>query len=58
MIKAFCGLFFIYYYFFDCQKAYVIHWVQLDRFSSVEKAYQDGMNRLEMLVSRVLDIDA
>lgn len=39
------------------KKAFVIHWVQLDRYSSVEKAYQDGMNRLEMLVSRVLDID-
>nr|GMD25276.1 anthranilate synthase alpha subunit 2, chloroplastic-like isoform X1 [Ipomoea batatas]GMD27112.1 anthranilate synthase alpha subunit 2, chloroplastic-like isoform X1 [Ipomoea batatas] len=38
------------------KKAYVIHWVQLDRFSSVEAAYNDGMNRLEALMSRVHDI--
>ncbi|KAL3850604.1 hypothetical protein ACJIZ3_012486 [Penstemon smallii] len=35
------------------KKAYVIHWVRLDNFSSVEEAYDDGMNRLEALVSRV-----
>ncbi|XP_044481852.1 anthranilate synthase alpha subunit 2, chloroplastic [Mangifera indica] len=39
------------------KKAYVIHWVRLDRFSSVEEAFNDGMNRLENLVSRVHDID-
>ncbi|OVA17636.1 Anthranilate synthase component I [Macleaya cordata] len=39
------------------KKAYVIHWVRLDRYSSIEKAYEDGMNRLEVLVSRVHDID-
>ncbi|XP_043699093.1 anthranilate synthase alpha subunit 2, chloroplastic-like isoform X2 [Telopea speciosissima] len=38
------------------KKAYVIHWVRLDKYSSVEKAYIDGMNRLELLVSRVQDI--
>ncbi|KAL9275425.1 Anthranilate synthase alpha subunit 2, chloroplastic-like protein [Drosera capensis] len=38
------------------KKAYVIHWVQLDRFSSVEKAFNDGMNRLESLVARVHNI--
>ncbi|KAL0370675.1 UNVERIFIED_CONTAM: Anthranilate synthase alpha subunit, chloroplastic [Sesamum angustifolium] len=38
------------------KKAYVIHWVRLDQFSSVEEAYDDGMNRLEALVSRVHDI--
>ncbi|XP_059626500.1 anthranilate synthase alpha subunit 2, chloroplastic-like isoform X2 [Cornus florida] len=38
------------------KKAIVIHWVQLDRFSSVEEAYNDGMKRLETLVSRVHDI--
>ncbi|KAK0604990.1 hypothetical protein LWI29_021638 [Acer saccharum] len=38
------------------KKAYVIHWVRLDRFSSVEEAFNDGMNRLENLVSRVHDI--
>ncbi|KAA8543748.1 hypothetical protein F0562_022075 [Nyssa sinensis] len=39
------------------KKAYVIHWVRLDQFSSVEEALNDGMNRLEALVSRVHDID-
>ncbi|XP_061988115.1 anthranilate synthase alpha subunit 2, chloroplastic-like isoform X1 [Rosa rugosa] len=38
------------------KKAHVIHWVQLDRYSSVEEAFNDGMNRLETLVSRVHDI--
>ncbi|KAJ4956995.1 hypothetical protein NE237_013778 [Protea cynaroides] len=35
------------------KKALVIHWVRLDRFSSVDEAYTDGINRLELLVSRV-----
>ncbi|XP_068642816.1 anthranilate synthase alpha subunit 2, chloroplastic-like [Aristolochia californica] len=39
------------------KKAYVIHWVRLDRYSSVEKAYEAGQNRLELLVSRVQNID-
>lgn len=39
------------------KKVYVIHWVQRDRFPSVEEAYRDGMNRLEALSSRVHDID-
>ncbi|KAL7201528.1 hypothetical protein ACSBR1_033266 [Camellia fascicularis] len=38
------------------KKAHVIHWVRLDQFSSVEEAYNDGMNRLNSLVSRVHDI--
>ncbi|KAI4305234.1 hypothetical protein L6164_028612 [Bauhinia variegata] len=38
------------------KKAYVIHWVQLDRYASAEEALNDGMNRLETLVSRVHDI--
>ncbi|GAB2234004.1 hypothetical protein Drorol1_Dr00003239 [Drosera rotundifolia] len=38
------------------KKAYIIHWVQLDRFSSVEEAFNDGMNRLESLVARVHNI--
>ncbi|KAG5515129.1 hypothetical protein RHGRI_036238 [Rhododendron griersonianum] len=38
------------------KKAYVIHWVRLDEFSSVEEAFNDGMNRLNTLVSRVHDI--
>uniref|UniRef100_A0A5B6ZKZ8 anthranilate synthase n=1 Tax=Davidia involucrata TaxID=16924 RepID=A0A5B6ZKZ8_DAVIN len=40
------------------KKAYVIHWVRLDQYSSVEKAYIDGMKHLEILVSKVLDIDS
>lgn len=38
------------------KKAYVIHWVRLDQFSSVEEAYDDGMYRLEALLSQVHDI--
>ncbi|XP_075090130.1 anthranilate synthase alpha subunit 2, chloroplastic isoform X2 [Nicotiana tabacum] len=38
------------------KKAFVIHWVRLDRFASVEEAYNDGMTRLEALMSRVHDI--
>ncbi|PQM34458.1 anthranilate synthase alpha subunit 2 chloroplastic [Prunus yedoensis var. nudiflora] len=38
------------------KKAHVIHWVQLDQYSSVEEAFNDGINRLETLVSRVHDI--
>ncbi|WJX21599.1 anthranilate synthase 2 [Trifolium repens] len=38
------------------KKAYVIHWVRLDQYSSAEEALNDGMNRLETLVSRVHDI--
>ncbi|GFY84503.1 ADC synthase superfamily protein [Actinidia rufa] len=30
------------------KKAYVIHWVRLDQYSSIEKAYDDGMKRLEI----------
>ncbi|XP_077222387.1 anthranilate synthase alpha subunit 1, chloroplastic-like [Tasmannia lanceolata] len=39
------------------KKAYVIHWVRVDRYSSVEKAYADGKNLLDILVSRVQNID-
>ncbi|KAK7357915.1 hypothetical protein VNO80_17212 [Phaseolus coccineus] len=38
------------------KKAYVIHWVRLDRYSSAEEALSVGRNRLETLVSRVHDI--
>ncbi|KAJ8420323.1 hypothetical protein Cgig2_003598 [Carnegiea gigantea] len=38
------------------KKAYVIHWVRLDRFSSAEEAFEDGMNLLESLLSRVQNI--
>ncbi|KAF9599236.1 hypothetical protein IFM89_036362 [Coptis chinensis] len=39
------------------KKAYVIHWVRVDRYSTVEEAYEDGMNRLKTLVSKVQNID-
>jgi hypothetical protein len=35
----------------------VIHWVRLDRYSSIDKAYKDGVKRLEVLVSRVQNIN-
>ncbi|KAL9235359.1 hypothetical protein vseg_010122 [Gypsophila vaccaria] len=39
------------------KKAYVIHWVRLDRYSSTEEAYEDGMRRLDSLLSRVHDVE-
>ncbi|XVE69385.1 hypothetical protein DITRI_Ditri09bG0148000 [Diplodiscus trichospermus] len=39
------------------KKAYVIHWVRLDRYSSIEKAYNEGVEHLEKLVARVHDVD-
>ncbi|KAF6153549.1 hypothetical protein GIB67_027416, partial [Kingdonia uniflora] len=39
------------------KRAYVIHWVRLDHYSSVQDAYNDGMNQLEHFVSRVHNID-
>ncbi|XP_034688031.1 anthranilate synthase alpha subunit 2, chloroplastic isoform X2 [Vitis riparia] len=38
------------------KQVFVIHWVRLDQYSSVEEAFNDGMNQLETLVSRVHDI--
>ncbi|KAL6340892.1 hypothetical protein AAG906_032003 [Vitis piasezkii] len=38
------------------KQVFVIHWVRLDQYSSVEEAFNDGTNRLEALVSRVHDI--
>ncbi|KAL0544369.1 hypothetical protein IC582_019483 [Cucumis melo] len=38
------------------KQAYVIHWVHLDQYSSVQEAYKDGTARLEKLLSRVHDI--
>ncbi|KAJ9172482.1 hypothetical protein P3X46_015712 [Hevea brasiliensis] len=35
------------------KKAYVIHWVRLEQYTTVEEAFDDGMNRLENLLSRV-----
>ncbi|KAJ9553486.1 hypothetical protein OSB04_017531 [Centaurea solstitialis] len=40
------------------KKAYVIHWVRLDQYSSIEEAYKDGIKRLEILVSKVHDVTA
>ncbi|XVF83942.1 hypothetical protein PTKIN_Ptkin16aG0535000 [Pterospermum kingtungense] len=39
------------------KKAYIIHWVRLDRFSTVEKAYNDGVEHLEKLVARLHNVD-
>ncbi|KAL8129924.1 hypothetical protein V2J09_019079 [Rumex salicifolius] len=39
------------------KKAFLIHWVQVDRFSSVEEAFEDGMDRLEKFVSKVQNIN-
>ncbi|KAH0463993.1 hypothetical protein IEQ34_006779 [Dendrobium chrysotoxum] len=35
------------------KKAFVIHWVHIDQYSSVEDAYKDGKNKLENLLARV-----
>ncbi|XP_078175678.1 anthranilate synthase alpha subunit 1, chloroplastic-like [Carex rostrata] len=35
------------------KKAYAIHWVRLDRYSSTEEAYQDGKRQLSTLLSRI-----
>ncbi|KAF3324355.1 anthranilate synthase alpha subunit 1 [Carex littledalei] len=39
------------------KKAYAIHWVRLDRYSSVEKAYQDGKRQLSTLLSRIHNLN-
>ncbi|KAK5833233.1 Anthranilate synthase component I-1, chloroplastic -like protein [Gossypium arboreum] len=39
------------------KKAYIIHWVRLDKHSSVEKAYNEGVDHLEKLVARVQDVE-
>ncbi|KAK4784608.1 hypothetical protein SAY86_018976 [Trapa natans] len=39
------------------KKAHVIHWVFLDRHSSVEDAYKYGLERLTMLVNKVMTVD-
>ncbi|GJZ37716.1 anthranilate synthase alpha subunit 1, chloroplastic-like protein [Tanacetum coccineum] len=39
------------------KKAYIIHWVRLDQYSSTEEAYNDGIKKLETLVSKVHDVD-
>lgn len=37
------------------KKAYAIHWVQLDRFSTEEEALKDGRDRLDTLLARIHD---
>ncbi|EPS68997.1 anthranilate synthase alpha 1, partial [Genlisea aurea] len=37
------------------KKAYAIHWVRLDKYTSAKTAYQDGMKRLQTLVSKLQD---
>ncbi|XP_047341964.1 anthranilate synthase alpha subunit 1, chloroplastic-like [Impatiens glandulifera] len=39
------------------KKVYAIHWVKLDNYTSIEEAYEDGNKRLEMLASKVQDVD-
>ncbi|KAG8651448.1 hypothetical protein MANES_07G127900v8 [Manihot esculenta] len=39
------------------KKVHVIHWVRMERHSSVEDAYSDGTKRLGSLLARVQDID-
>lgn len=39
------------------KKAYIIHWVRIDQYSSIEEAYKDGIKRLEKLLSKVHDVD-
>lgn len=48
---------FEFFYFLYCQKVYAIHWVRLDRYSSIEAAYKDGMKRLESLLARIQTAD-
>ncbi|PKA53066.1 Anthranilate synthase component I-2, chloroplastic [Apostasia shenzhenica] len=38
------------------KKAFVIHWVHMNKYSSVEDAYNDGINRLDNLLSRVHNV--
>uniref|UniRef100_A0A224XFY4 anthranilate synthase n=1 Tax=Hypericum tomentosum TaxID=1137039 RepID=A0A224XFY4_9ROSI len=38
------------------KKAYLIHWVRLERYSSVKEAFEDGMRRLDNLQARVHDV--
>ncbi|XP_020576554.1 anthranilate synthase alpha subunit 1, chloroplastic-like [Phalaenopsis equestris] len=39
------------------KKAYVIHWVHLSHYSSIDDAYQNGRNRLEVLLSRLQNME-
>ncbi|XP_031484986.1 anthranilate synthase alpha subunit 1, chloroplastic-like [Nymphaea colorata] len=39
------------------KKAFVIHWVRLDQYATAEEAYEDGKKCLDILLSRVQDVD-
>ncbi|KAI3718305.1 hypothetical protein L6452_19169 [Arctium lappa] len=52
------GLYEDFIVFDQVQKCIVIHWVRLYRYSSIEEAYKDGIKGLEILVSKVHDVDA
>ncbi|KAI3964676.1 hypothetical protein MKX01_020493, partial [Papaver californicum] len=39
------------------KKIYAVHWVELDHYSSVQEAYNDGVIKLENLASKVFNID-
>ncbi|PKA64893.1 Anthranilate synthase component I-2, chloroplastic [Apostasia shenzhenica] len=39
------------------KKAYVIHWVHLDQYSSIYEAYCNGKNRLDALLSRIQNVE-
>ncbi|MCL7032330.1 hypothetical protein MKW94_024852, partial [Papaver nudicaule] len=39
------------------KKIYVVHWERLDHYVSIEKAYKDGMHKLENLASKVFNIE-
>ncbi|KAG2406685.1 Anthranilate synthase alpha subunit 1 [Vigna angularis] len=40
------------------KKAYLIQWVRIDRYSTVESAYNDGMEKLEKLAAKLQDVKA
>ncbi|QCD98572.1 anthranilate synthase alpha subunit 1, chloroplastic-like [Vigna unguiculata] len=40
------------------KKAYLIQWVRIDRYSTVESAYNDGIERLEKLAAKLQDVKA
>ncbi|XP_078436420.1 anthranilate synthase alpha subunit 1, chloroplastic-like [Wolffia australiana] len=39
------------------KKAHVIHWVRVDRFPSIESAYTDGKKNLNILMSKLQNVD-
>ncbi|KAI3896599.1 hypothetical protein MKX03_023174 [Papaver bracteatum] len=39
------------------KKIYAVHWVRLDQYSSVQEAFNDGINKLDNLASKVFNIE-